>query len=77
MNLKQWLAVIFSFAASINIFLAVELYSDLLVVLGVSLLITLLVACCVTRVDRILRKKLRRWYAIRMYGVFHENQQKQ
>lgn len=58
MNLKQWLAVIFSFAASINIFLAVDLYGDLLLMLTVSILTGLLVACCVMRIDRILLKKI-------------------
>jgi uncharacterized membrane protein len=76
MNLKQWLAVIFSFAASINIFLAIDLHGDLLLMLTVSILTGLLVACCVTRIDRILLKKLRRWYAIRMYGIFNEKQAK-
>jgi len=74
MNLKQWLAVIFSFAASINVFLAINLYGDLVVMLAVSLLVSLAMACFVTRIDRVFAKKLRRWYAIRMYGVFHEEQ---
>ncbi|MBS1584634.1 MAG: hypothetical protein JSS82_03735 [Bacteroidetes bacterium] len=74
MNLKQWLAIIFSFATSINVFLAIDLYGDMLVMLAVSLLVSLTMACLVTRIDRVLAKKLRRWYAVRMYGVFHEEQ---
>jgi len=75
MKIKQWLITIFSFAITADILLAVDLYTNLLLVATVSLSVSIAVACIVTRVDKLILGRLKRWYSSRMYGATKTSEQ--
>lgn len=69
MKAKQWLIIIFSFALTADILLAIDLYTNLVLVALAGLSVSLVVACLVARPDRPITRRIRRWYAALMYGA--------
>ena len=68
MNRKKWLILVFTFTATINVWLAIDLYAYIPRVIASAVAVTAIVFFLLTRFDRILLRRLRRWYQVKLYG---------